>query len=259
MSLSAPTCRARPNRRELVVLCSGRGDHGLLAAWCSKGYDSDGVVGSGENRRLRTAVLAGGILPVIQTLTDLGDSKCCVASRIGGRILSLYVAATVLDLSFIRLSEAQTVWRRSDVGLCLALFLVAIAWLSEASLGETTSPHAVPWWKYWLVPLHFWRFGIPESTDRRHRLAPSRSGRTAQAGILYNDPIYMAFWSLLSPCELTTLRITSLVGVVAAVQSLRQFPSLPGRLWWNGVCTCLVGISGFGIALPCCRRTRKVK
>lgn len=190
------------------------------------------------------------VIPVLLTISII------IIPRRASRFFGVYMA-----VSYILFALRPGIGETEKYGLVInghwiiVSFIVAAFWFWEVIVNKndfTVRKQAL--WKYWVAPLALLAFWYP--LNRQTGLPDFNPVYlfTNGAGLAFctMTPLYIGILTIYYPkVNLITLRVTSLVGLITAVNNMHlNFIAYPKTLWWNGVLHIpLLVISLYGLIL----------
>ena len=231
--------------------------------YASKGYEWN-QWGNVIMHSLRNAVIYSHpeIFPIFKIIPLVLIALIIVFRNRFRRLFNIYVAFSYMLFAF---GQNIGVTEKYGVAICtvnLIMFsVVAGFWAWEAIvLQNDFTPAKIPIWRYWVVPLALLAFWYP--ADPRTFMPDFNPAYLFKngAGIAFctMTPVYVGLLTIYYPrVNITTLRITSLVGLIIGLYNMNlNFIISPGMLWWNGILHIpLLGISVYGLILSLKKQT----
>jgi hypothetical protein len=156
-------------------------------------------------------------------------------------LFSLYVGVTYVLFAFLQSIAFTEKYGLGIITANLVMFnLVAAFWFWEAFARKNDfTPTRQPTWKYWVVPFAFLAFWYPLNPVTMMPDFNPAYLLLNVAGLTFcmMTPVYLSILTIYHPkVNITTLRVTSLVGIIIGFYNmLVNFVFSPSLLWWNGV------------------------
>ncbi len=194
--------------------------------------------------------------PIFKIIPILLIVSIIIIPKRAGRLFSAYAA-----VSYVLFALRQGIGKTEEHGFVInghwiiVSLIVAAFWFWEAIVNHNDfTARKQAFWKYWVAPLALLAFWYPLN---RQTGMPDFSLSylfTNGAGLAFctMTPLYTGILTIYYPkVNLTTLRVTSLIGLITAVNNMHlNFIAYPKMLWWNGVLHIpLLLISTYGLII----------
>lgn len=172
------------------------------------------------------------------------------------RIFSVYVS---INFFFIAFAQSIAVTEKYGLGILIGgiicFSIVGIFWIWEAIVKKNDfTPHRIPAWKYWVVPLAVLAFWAPLKPDFNPVYL-----LTSYYGLAFclTTPVILAILTFYHPrVNISTLRVTSFMGILLGILNISVI-FMGANVWISGVLHLpLLTISVYSFTLSLKRRER---